>query len=175
MDRLKATNRGRDFAPVSQTSHDNTKFIMSTKNLGTPSTPTLQQRFAQAEPRASFTLLVFWKNLFELNPALRPILPESTAEQDWLLTRLLNAEVGALAGTRPPAPRSAEGDGNEGTAPCSVAGEALLWTLQEAYGADFTPQARAAWEALYRFVTGTTKSAPAKVSARPPELALAAA
>ena len=175
MDRLKANNHGRDFAPVSQSSHHNTKSIMSTNHPGTTSTPNLQQRFAQAEPRASITLLVFWKNLFELNPALRPLLPESTAEQDRLLTRLLNAEVGALAGTRPPAPRPTEGDANEGTGPCSVAGEALLWTLQEAYGADFTPQARAAWEGLYRFVTGTTKSAPAKVAARPPELALAAA
>ena len=175
MDRPKASNRGRDLAPVSQPSHHNPTSIMSTKHPGTSSTPTLQQRFAQAEPRASITLLVFWKNLFELNPVLRPLLPENTAEQDRLLTRLLNAEVGALAGTRPPAPRLAEGNVNEGTAPCSVAGEALLWTLQEAYGADFTPQARAAWEALYRFVTGTTKSAPAKVSARPPELALAAA
>ena len=147
---------------------------MSTKHLGTSSTPTLQQRFAQAEPRASVTLLVFWKNLFELNPALRPMLPENTAEQDRLLTRLLNAEVSVLASTRPAAPRLPEANPAEGPT-CSVAGEALLWTLQEAYGADFTPQARAAWEALYRFVTGTTKSAPAKVAARPPELDLAAA
>lgn len=102
------------------------------------------------------------------------MLPESTAEQDRLLTRLLSAEAGVLAGTRPAAPRLTEANPSEGT-PCSVAGEALLWTLQEAYGADFTPQARAAWEALYRFVTGTTKTVPAKTAARPQELALAAA
>jgi hypothetical protein len=173
MDRLKASNHGRDFAPVSQPSHHYTKSIMSTKHPGTSSTPTLQQRFAQAEPRAGITLLVFWKNLFELNPVLRPLLPESTAEQDRLLTRLLNAEVGALAGIRPPASRFSETDLKDGTAPCSVAGEALLWTLQEAYGADFTPQARAAWEVLYRFVTGTTKTVPAKSATRPPEPALA--
>lgn len=147
---------------------------MSTKHSGTSSTQTLQQRFVQAEPRASITLLVFWKNLFELNPALRPLLPENTAEQDRLVTRLLNVEASALAGIRPAAPRLTEANPTEGTS-CSVAGEALLWTLQEAYGADFTPQARAAWEALYRFVTGTTKTVPVKTAARPQELALAAA
>jgi hypothetical protein len=110
-----------------------------------------------------------------LNPALRPHLPENAAEQDRMLTRLLNAEVGALAGTHPTAPRPLDEGPAERSAAGSVAGEALLWTLQEAYGADFTPPARSAWEALYRFVTSTTKAAPAEVSARVTEAALAAA
>jgi len=38
-----------------------------------------------------------------------------------------------------------------------VLGEALLWSLEEAFGADFTPRVRSAWETLYRFVTVTNK------------------
>lgn len=134
---------------------------MSTKHLGTPSLQQVQQRFQRAEPRAGIALLVFWKNLFELNPGLRPLLPEQGTEQDRMLTRLLGVEAATLAGLRPPAPAnppSGVASESTGAAAPSVVGEALLWTLQEAYGADFTPQARAAWEALYRFVTGTTKA-----------------
>jgi hypothetical protein len=116
-------------------------------------------------------MLVFWKNLFELNPALRPILPESAADQDRFLIRLLDAEAAALGGGRPAPP--AELPATNGAMPGSVVGEALLWTLQEAFGADFTPQVCSAWETLYRFVTGTAKAAPAQPARgrhRSPEL-----
>lgn len=134
---------------------------MSTKHLGTPTLQQVQHRFQRAEPRAGIAMLVFWKNLFELNPSLRPLLPEQGTEQDRMMTRLLGAEATTLGGLRSPAPAnppSSAASESTGAGAPSVVGEALLWTLQEAYGADFTPQARTAWEALYRFVTGTTKA-----------------
>ena len=147
---------------------------MSTKHPGSISTQTLQQRLSQAEPRAGITLLIFWKNLFELNPALRPILPGNAAEQDRFLARLLHAEVAVIAG-RQPAPVASPAP-TQGSMPNSVVGEALLWTLQEAFGADFTPEVCSAWETLYRFVTGPSRpTGAANASSRSLRADLAAA
>ena len=38
-------------------------------------------------------------------------------------------------------------------------GQALLWTLEQGLGADFTPQVKAAWTALYASVAATMRAA----------------
>jgi hemoglobin-like flavoprotein len=38
-------------------------------------------------------------------------------------------------------------------------GQALLWTLEQSLGADFTPQVREAWSATYQLLAETMKQA----------------
>ena len=44
-------------------------------------------------------------------------------------------------------------------------GQALLWTLEQGLGADFTPQVKAAWAALYASVAATMREATARAVA----------
>jgi len=121
----------------------------------------LQQQICKAEPRAGLAMLVFWKNLLELNPALRPLLGDKPGDEDYLLAHFLAAGLGPLfrQGMNSGAADGAEAcpSVNTDEEQSSVLGEALLWSLEEAFGADFTPKVRSAWETLYRFVTVSNK------------------
>jgi hemoglobin-like flavoprotein len=131
---------------------------MNTKPARNQQLQLLQQQISVAEPRAGLAMLVFWKNLFELNPTLRPLLGEKPGEEDYLLVQFLAAGLAPLFRQTP---NITPADQDEACAPvntdeeqqCSVVGEALLWSLEEAFGADFTPKVRSAWETLYRFIT----------------------
>ena len=134
---------------------------MNTNPTGNQQLQHVQQRIGAAEPRAGIAMLVFWKNLFELNPALRPLLGEKPGEEDYLLVQFLAAGLGPLF-RQSPGPRvacreEARAPLNSDEEQCSVVGEALLWSLEEAFGADFTPRVRSAWETLYRFITVRNK------------------
>ncbi len=130
---------------------------MNTHRTGNEQLHLLQQKICEAEPRAGLAMLVFWKNLFELNPALRPLLGAKPGDEDYLLTHFLAAGLGPLfrQGTNSSAANDTEAGApvNADEEQCSVLGEALLWSLEEAFGADFTPKVRSAWETLYRFIT----------------------
>ena len=135
---------------------------MNTNQTGNHPLQFLQQQISAAEPRAGIAMLVFWKNLFELNPSLRPLLGEKPGEEDYLLVQFLAAGLAPLFRQTP---NTAPTDQDGACAPvntdeeqqCSVVGEALLWSLEEAFGADFTPKVRSAWETLYRFITVSNK------------------
>ena len=134
---------------------------MSTNQTGNHHLQFLQQQISAAEPRAGIAMLVFWKNLFELNPSLRPLLGEKPGEEDYLLVQFLAAGLAPLFRQTP---NITPADQDESCALVdtdeeqhSVVGEALLWSLEEAFGADFTPKVRSAWETLYRFITVSNK------------------
>jgi len=134
---------------------------MNTTPTGHQQLQHFQQQICAAEPRAGIAMLVFWKNLFELNPALRPLLGEKPGEEDYLLVQFLAAGLGPLfrqtPNTKPACQEGAWAPVNSDEEQCSVVGEALLWSLEEAFGADFTPRVRSAWETLYRFITVSNK------------------
>lgn len=134
---------------------------MSTHPSGNQPLEHLQQRLREAEPRAGIAMLVFCKNLFELNPALRPMLGEEPGGEDRFLEPLLAAGLGPLFRPKRTSHLPDANAGSDAPLPdedhCSVVGEALLWTLEEAFGADFTPKVRSAWETLYRFITTSAK------------------
>ena len=134
---------------------------MNTNSTGNQQLQQLQQQVCKAEPRAGIAMLAFWKNLFELNPALRPFLGERPGDADYLLAHFLAAGLGPLFRQSPlTAPINNEEDcapANGDEEPGSALGEAMLWSLEEAFGADFTPKVRSAWETLYRFITVSNK------------------
>ena len=134
---------------------------MNTKPTGNQQLHLLQQQVCAAEPRAGITMLVLWKNLFELNPTLRPLLGDKPGDEDYLLAHFLAAGLGPLfrQGMNSSAANDSDACASENAdeEQSSALGEALLWSLEEAFGADFTPKVRSAWETLYRFVTVNNK------------------
>jgi hypothetical protein len=134
---------------------------MNTNQTGNHHLQFLQQQISAAEPRAGIAMLVFWKNLFELNPSLRPLLGEKPGEEDYFLVQFLAAGLGPLfrqtQNTTSADKETTCAPVNSDEEQCSVVGEAQLWSLEEAFGADFTPRVRSAWEMLYRFITVSNK------------------
>src|SRR5437763_1964342 len=126
--------------------------------------------FRQVERIADVVGLIFYRRLFELDPTLRPLFQHNIQDQSRKLMTTLKMAVDALEHP------------NELTftlralgrrhvqygvkAPnYDTVGEALLWSLGEALGSDFTPQARSAWLAVYVWLAGTMKDAAAEVEA----------
>src|SRR5689334_17246711 len=117
-------------------------------------------KLMEAEPLAGIVTMQFLKHLMDLNPALRPPIKRVGLDElelwESLWTSVYASPFDAMLshGTSQDQPRAElpsdlPSDPNSGG---SVIGEALLWTLDSCFREDFTPEARAAWETLYRFV-----------------------
>ena len=121
---------------------------------------------------AGLVTLQFLKHLMELNPSLRPPVKRTGLDElelwETLWTSVYAAPFDAMTMAGLAASHGPDGvdgqvcpEATEVPAPAggSVIGEALLWTLESCFRADFTPEARAAWETLYRFVNHTAWTA----------------
>lgn len=123
--------------------------------------------FALVVPIANVAALLFYKRLFELDPALRPLFRHDIEEQATKLMQILGAAVRLLDKPESLVPvledlgrrhvRYGVRDEHYDTV-----GQALLWMLGEMLGTDFTGSARAAWENLYALVATTMKGAAAE-------------
>ena len=118
-----------------------------------------------AEPLAGIVTLKFLRNLMDLNPALRPPVERRGVDEFELWQSVCTSVYGTPFAAlpmpdRPKKPASIETvtepeSGPNPPAGGSAVGEALLWTLESCFREDFTPEARHAWETLYRFVNET--------------------
>ena len=114
----------------------------------------------QVAPIADTAATLFYDKLFELDPALRPLFPDSLAEQKKKLMMTLGFAVGSL--NRPdtllPAVRELgrrhAGYGVKDEHFATV-GAALLWTLEKGLGEAWTPDVAAAWAEVYGVVAAT--------------------
>jgi hemoglobin-like flavoprotein len=120
----------------------------------------VQTSFAQVQPIADAAAALFYRRLFELNPALQPLFKGDMEEQGRKLMDMLGLAVKGL--DRPEAllpalaalgRRHASYGVNEKD--YETVGAALLWTLEQGLGPGFTPDIREAWTAVYRFVADT--------------------
>ncbi len=107
---------------------------------------------------------LFYLKLFELDPALRPLFTGDLEQQGAKLVQMISAAVRGLdrldvllpvvrdLGTR----HIAIGvqDEHYGTV-----GTALLWTLERALRADFTPEVKAAWIKTYGVLSQSMREA----------------
>lgn len=123
----------------------------------------IRKSFAQVETHGTVPALVFYRRLFELDPALRPMFKSDIEVQAAKLldmlgvlishlerTALLEAEL-RLMGQR----HAAYGVQTEHYA---TVGQALLDMLAETLRNDFTPAVREAWIALYGAVSSTMQA-----------------
>ena len=135
----------------------------------------VRQTFALLEPRARVAGLIFYQQLFALDPALRTLFNTDIEIQGRKLMQMLGAAVGLLES--PNALRAVLQDLGRRHATYGVedahydtVGAALLAMLQECLGPALTPPARVAWAALYANVAAAMQAAPRKLPRLPASL-----
>ena len=117
-------------------------------------TALVQSSFAKVAPIADTAATLFYADLFERNPRLRPLFKADLTEQRQKLMAMLGTVVANLGQWEKLAP-AVHALGRRhlayGVAQADYAtvGAALIATLEKGLGADFTPEVRAAWLVCY--------------------------
>lgn len=116
--------------------------------------------FAQLLPNARGAAALFYANLFEADPSLRPMFKGPVDEQGAKLMQALGAAVGLLDKPEvllPVLRQMGIRHGGYGVQPAhyGIVGAALLQTLAQGLGETFDTETRAAWAALYGLVADT--------------------
>jgi hemoglobin-like flavoprotein len=114
----------------------------------------VQTSFAKIAPNAAVAADLFYARLFQIAPDFRRLFPGDLTEQKKKFVAMLDTAVGGLVhrdllmlalqalGRR----HAGYGVTAEQFAPV---GTALLWTLQQVLGRDFTSEVKDAWAAVY--------------------------
>ncbi|MDB6135692.1 MAG: hypothetical protein JWM59_3935 [Verrucomicrobiales bacterium] len=117
----------------------------------------VRKTWAVLERHREVTALTFYQRLFTAHPMLRPLFSPDIEEQARKFTLMLGMLIsllerpGEMQGTLL---RLGERHAGYGVRDChyTPVGAVLIETLQEVLGAEFTPDTRAAWTALYAAV-----------------------
>jgi len=126
----------------------------------------VQTTFAKVAPIADDAAALFYGRLFDLDPSLQPMFTTDLKEQGRKLMRMIGMAVNGLdrldelvpvvrqLGTR----HAGYGVRDEHY---DTVAAALVWTLEQGLGPDFTPEVRDAWVAVYGVLATTMKDAAA--------------
>jgi len=131
----------------------------------------VQASFGKVVPIADVAAGLFYGRLFELDPSLRHLFRGDLKAQGRKLMHMLSVAVAGLddLDRLVPAVR-ALGRRHVGygvsDAHYATVGSALLWTLEQGLGAEFTPSVRAAWTAVYTVLAEVMQQAAGEVEAR---------
>ena len=118
----------------------------------------VQQTFEKVRPIATAADL-FYGKLFELDPSLKALFKGSMREQGKMLMNMLAAAVNGLSNASALVPVLTD-LGRRHTAygvmdrHYVTVGSALIWTLHQGMGKDFTDEVRDAWCAAYELMAG---------------------
>jgi hemoglobin-like flavoprotein len=120
----------------------------------------IAESFAAVAPHAETVPTIFYARLFDLDPQLRPLFNHDLADQGRKLVQMLAFVVGHLDKPDvllPAVQRLGERHAGYGVEAqhYAVVGAALLWTLEQIVGEQFTPETRAAWQAAYGLLAET--------------------
>ena len=126
----------------------------------------VQSSWAKVRPISDAAATMFYTRLFELEPSVRPLFKEDMTEQKKKLMQTLSVAVDGLRNPDKLVPVLSDlGVRHAGymvqDPHYDRVGEALLWTLEEGLGDEFTDEVRVAWTKVYGFVAGVMKSAAA--------------
>jgi hemoglobin-like flavoprotein len=125
--------------------------------MNTSTITLVRQSWAKVVPIAPQAAALFYQNLFAADPALRPLFKGELTEQGHKLTDMLGAAVSKLDDLDMLIPvlqslaRRHVGYGVQEQHYTTV-GAALLKTLEQGLGDDFTPPVREAWAEVYGLV-----------------------
>ena len=123
----------------------------------------VQKTFARVEPLAQEVGDLFYTRLFEMDPALRQLFRGDMKRQALMLMTVLGLAVRTL--DRPEA--LAEGVRQLGQrhvrygvqpSDYNTFGAALLWTLEQVLGEDFTPEVKAAWINAFQLIADAMRA-----------------
>ena len=130
----------------------------------------IQHSFAKITPIAETAAELFYTKLFELDPNLKTLFKGDMKAQGDKLMQTLAVAVNELSNLNALIPKlEALGTrhveyGVQDEHYDTVAA-ALLWTLEQGLGDDFTPACKAAWTEVYELMATVMKGAAAKVAA----------
>jgi hemoglobin-like flavoprotein len=124
----------------------------------------VQTSFKKVVPIAGTAADLFYNRLFEIAPEVRPMFPQDMKEQKVKLMAMLGTAVSNLHKLDEILPAvKALGQRHKGygvtAAHYAPVGTALLWTLEQGLGPDFTPEVKAAWTETYTALAGVMTSA----------------
>jgi hemoglobin-like flavoprotein len=127
----------------------------------------VQDSFRKIVPIAGTAADLFYDRLFEIEPELRRMFPRDLRDQKMKLIGMLATAVNNLHHFEQIRPAVEElgrrhlgyGVADEHYKPV---GEALLWTLQQGLGENWTPAVKEAWTQAYLAVAGVMKLAARK-------------
>ena len=128
----------------------------------------VQESFKKVVPIAGTAADLFYNRLFEIAPDVRPLFPADLADQKKKLIAMLATAVTNLHQVDRILP-AVENLGKRHVAygvtdrMYEPVGAALLWTLEQGLGPDFTPELKGAWTETYMALAGTMQKAAATV------------
>ena len=131
----------------------------------------VQQSFEKIAPIADVAASLFYARLFELDPSLRRLFSGDMKKQGTMLMSMIGAAVRGLSNPNALLPvltmlgRRHAGYGVVDAHYTTVA-QALLWTLEQGMGADFTPELRNAWVAAYTLMATVMQQGAREVEIR---------
>lgn len=126
----------------------------------------VQQTFMRVLPISDLAAQLFYKRLFELDPSLRPMFKGDMQEQGRKLMQMIGMTVqglsvpGEIMGLVADLGRKHVEYGVI-DAHYDTVRTALMWTLGQGLGADFTPEVKMAWTEAYEFLAKVMKDAAA--------------
>ncbi len=123
----------------------------------------VQSSFQELVPVAEEAAAMFYARLFELWPEIKPMFKGDMREQGSKLMQMIGYAVASLDNLEELVPavqqlgkrHVAYGVKDEQYA---HVGEALLWTIEQQMGDDFTPEIKDAWATVYTVLADTMKS-----------------
>ncbi len=129
----------------------------------------VQLSFEKVAPIADTAASLFYGRLFELDPSLRSLFRGDIKDQGRMLMQTLAMAVRSLhqpARIVPAVQALGRRHLQYGVRPehYATVGSALLWTLEQGLGAEFTPELRAAWSCTYGLLAGVMQDAAAETA-----------
>lgn len=124
----------------------------------------VQSSFHKVLPIREQAAALFYGRLFDLDPALKPLFKGDMKEQGLKLMAMIATAVGGLRQLDQIVPavqalaRRHVGYGVQASHYATV-GAALLWTLEQGLGPDFTPEVKEAWASCYGLLSSTMQEA----------------
>ncbi|RYY01541.1 MAG: hemin receptor [Gammaproteobacteria bacterium] len=120
----------------------------------------IRASFALVAPASQVVGLIFYRNLFELDPKLKSLFPADLNQQSAKLMQMLSAAVSSLDNLDdlvPVVQQLAKRHVKYGVTPqhYQTVGAALLNTLVEGLGDDLSAEAFIAWKELYLLLSHT--------------------
>ena len=123
----------------------------------------VQTSWAKCVPIAETAATLFYGKLFELDPALRPMFTSDIKEQGKKLMTMINMAVRGLDNLDALVP-AVQGLGKRHVGygvkdeHYATVGAALLWTLGQGLGPDFTDEVKEAWTVVYTLLAETMQA-----------------
>jgi len=124
----------------------------------------VQSSFEKVLPISATAASLFYGRLFKLDPSLRPLFKGDMTEQGRKLMDMMRLAVKGLDkldSIIPVVQQLGQRHAAYGVQDHHyvTVGMALLWTLEQGLGQDFTPETEAAWTEVYLLLSGVMKEA----------------